>query len=254
LDHFDLAFSALEAVREAGGEVVEANLSDSHMSLKFVSRQVWDVVDSSQRPGEGHRWFRGNTDLAKATGATMPKGDSGFPGGPGTVHPIVTVRNSETGYGGLDVSIGLLEAFCNNMCIMQKAVSKIHLGERLEVGIFTQEAISAEGKAIYLKARDAIKAAFNPEIFKQLVATAQAAKTQEIKAPTAAVQAVAKANEISQERQDQLLGYFVKDYSMNRYGLAQAIARVAQDTESAEEAYKLETLAGETIKNQLVLA
>ncbi len=46
-------------------------------------------------------------------------------------------------------------------------------------------------------------------------------------------------------RRDALLAHFVRDYTPTRYGLAQAVARLAQDTDSPDEAADLEAAAGQ---------
>lgn len=239
LDNYDLAFTALEVVREAGGEVVEASLSDTHMRLKFLTRNVWDAINEARKDGQGNQEYlkRIQYDLRKET----------LPGGPGTVYPIVTVSNSETGHGGLQVQIGMLRAICVNLLITESMVSQIHLGDRMEVGRFTEETVSAESKAIYLKARDTVRNAFHPDIFKRLVTTAKEAQEIPIQAPQPAVENIVEKVGLSQEAQTNILTYFLKDYDTTRWGLSQAISRYSQDVEDPEKASELEEIAGKVL-------
>ena len=100
LDHYDLALTSLQAVQGQGGEVIEASLSERSMRLKFTSRSIFDAIEQRRHSGGGN-WYAGglgNTEHLRRVGART-EGD--LPGGPDTVHPMVTVSNSETGHGGL---------------------------------------------------------------------------------------------------------------------------------------------------------
>ncbi|MFZ5862430.1 MAG: hypothetical protein ACOYXR_06305 [Nitrospirota bacterium] len=249
LDHYDIAFAALDVVRAAGGEVIEASLSDTRMKLKFTTRTVWDAIDESRKgdPGSWYSGGLGNQEHLRRVSARV--GDE-LPGGPGTVHPLVTVSNSETGHGGFGVRIGLLRAICFNLATVEDVVAKVHLGDRLAVGIFTEETVSEESKLIYLKARDAIRAAFHPETFARMVAIARQAQEDGVTSPHSAVQNVAKAVGLAEERRTALLGYFLREYDATRYGMAQAVARLAQDESDPDQAGALEDLAGAILRSR----
>lgn len=246
LDNFDLAFNALEAVRDSGGEVIEATLSETNMRLKFTTRNVWDTIAEEAKLGRGNHTWIGRTGWGN--------GDKPLPGGEGTIHPIVTVSNSETGNGGLSVQIGILRAYCVNTAILEDVAREIHLGGKLELGIYSQEAIAAESKAVMLKSRDAIKAAFNPDTFKRLVAKAKEAQADTVAAPSAAVANIVEVAGLNEAAKDSILAYFLKDYDPTRYGLAQAVSRYSQDTDDADVAHDLETLAGKIIANHELVA
>jgi hypothetical protein len=252
LDNYDIAFAALDAVRAAGGEVMEAALSDSHMRIKFTSRQVWDKVNVT-RTGEKGNWYSGGLGNQEYLSKVAARRGDDLPGGPGTVHPLVTISNSETGHGGFNVRIGILQAICFNLATVEDVVGKVHLGERLSVGIFSEQTLNQESKAIYMKARDAVGAAFNKETFKKIVAMANLAQSETVTMPQAAVENVAKIASLSDVSRDALLGYFIKDYDVTRYGLAQATARLAQDEKSGDRASDLESLAGKIMKGEVAL-
>ncbi|MFZ5875422.1 MAG: hypothetical protein ACOYXU_03335 [Nitrospirota bacterium] len=249
LDHYDIAFAALDAVRAVGGEVIEASLSDTRMKLKFATRSIWDAIDES-RKGDPGSWYSGGLGNQEHLQRVSARVGGELPGGPGTVHPLVTVSNSETGHGGFGVRIGLLRAICFNLATVEDVVAKVHLGDRLAVGIFTEETVSQESKLIYLKARDAIKAAFHPETFARMVAVARQAQEDTVTSPHSAVQNVAKAAGLSEDQRTALLGYFLREYDATRYGMAQAVARLAQDEADPDQAGVLEDLAGTILRSR----
>lgn len=246
LDNYDLAFASLDVVRQAGGEVVEASLSDTHMRLKFTTRAVWDVVNEiDPRGGYSHDWIGRVGYDARGTD---------LPGGPGTVHPVVSISNSETGHGGLYVRIGILRAICVNTAIIEDVASEIHLGGKLDLGVYSEETITADGKAVMLKCRDAIRAAFDAEKFKRLVARANEASEDKIAAPQAAVTNLVEAGGLNEAAKDAVLAYFLRDCDQSRYGLAQAVARHSQDTDDPDQAHDLESLAGRIIREPKLAA
>lgn len=247
LDHYDIAFAALDAVRAAGGEVIEASLSDTRMKLKFTTRSIWDAIDE-RRTGDPGSWYSGGLGNQEHLRRVSAQVGGDLPGGPGTVHPLVTVSNSETGHGGFGVRIGLLRAICFNLATVEDVVAKVHLGDRLAVGIFTEETVSQESKLIYLKARDAIRSAFHPEPFARMVAIARQAQDDAVTSPHSAVQNVAKAVGLCEDERNALLEYFLREYDATRYGMAQAIARLAQDESDPDQAGALEDLAGTILR------
>lgn len=246
LDHYDVAFSALETVREHGGEVLECSLDSRRMRLKFVCRTIWDELNALKSPADAHR-FLGSQKLLESTGFRGFKADD-FPGGSGTVHPVVEVGNSETGEGSHYVKIGILHAVCVNFATIETAIAGIHLGGRLESGIYTDETRSAESKAIFLKSRDAVAAAFKPESFRRLVDSVRGAGKREITSATAAVDLVASRLELTPDKRDSILGHFLLDYQANALGLASAVTRAAQDDDDPETAGQYEAFAGELMR------
>ncbi len=243
IDNYDLAFAALDVARGVGGEVVEASLSESHMRIKFTSRAIFDAVAVTP----GAHTFLGSIGHRDRTGGHPDNPD--LPGGPGTVHPLVTVSNSETGQGGLDVSIGLLQSICTNLVIIEHAVSRVHVGERMEQGLFTMETVMADNRVLFMKVRDVIKGAFDSETFKRLVAVANKAQTDVIRDPRTALANLAEDNGLSEDGRDRIMEYFLRDYDQTRYGLGQAVARCAQDIDEPESATMMEELAGTIIRD-----
>ena len=257
LDNLDIAFTCMEEAQKKNAQVFEADLSDRRMRIKFTTQDVWDKIDVTQRSGPQGGWFAGaigNRDLMGKTimGARIREE---LPGGPGTIHPVVTALNSETGHGGFHIRIGLLLGMCFNVATLETVVSRVHLGERLEEGMFSQETISAESKAIMLKARDAVRAAFDQNKFAAMVAKAKAAQADKLEAPGAAIDNIIATGAVNEEQREALLMYFHRDYDPTRFGLAQAVSRLAQDLDDPDDAGELENLAGKIIKEPaLVLA
>jgi len=248
IDNYDIALVALESARENGGQVIEASLSDSHMRIKFTTQEVWDKVDTKTQDGgagsQGNHEFIGRT----MGWDNLPQED--LPGGPGTVHPLVTISNSETGQGGFSVQMGLLQAICINGLTIDTSIRKFHLGGKIEAGLLSAEALKADSQAIFLKARDLVTSAFNQEKFKALVKKAQSAQDVEVRSPSAAVDHIIKgSSHLSEDAKDSILEYFLGDYDRTAYGLAQGLSRYSQDIENANAAAGIEVAAGEIVNS-----
>lgn len=239
LDNYDIAFAALDVARKNGGEVIEASLSDTNMRLKFTTRAIYDTI-TENRGGHGNHSFLG-------------RGDWPLPGGQGTVHPLVTISNSETGHGGLHVAIGILRAMCINGAICETLQTHIHLGDKLETGIYSEETLAAESKSIMLKCRDAIGTAFEPERFKKLIAKVNGSVANKIERPSEALDNVVQAAKLTDEAHDAILSYFLSDYDRNAYGLSQAVSRYSQDVADSDEAFSLEEVAGKIMVGAIAI-
>lgn len=252
IDNHDVAFRALAAVRDHGGEAIEVSLSDRRMHMKFTNFEVAEELAAFlESRGPGHDFLRfgdrGTSSLGgRFTNLDRIRGrdDGGLPKGPDTVYPLVTLSNSETGHGGFTVKLGIMQGACCNGLILETIARKVHLGTKLDEGIFSEETRSAHDKAEMLKVGDSIAAAFKPEKFKRLVERAKEAAETKIEAPTLAVANVASEFGLSDKARDSILEHFLGDYNRTAFGLAAAVTRHAQDMPDAEASFEVEEAVG----------
>lgn len=257
LDNYQIAFAALEVAQRTGAEVVEATLSDTRMRIKFVNRNVWDAVDELKQ-GDRGSWYAGGLGSQEYLSKVGASAKGELPGGPGTIHPIVTVGNSETGHGSLFMRMGILQAVCFNIATVEQILNQIHLGSRLDPGIYSQETMRKEAEAVMCKATDNITTAFNTDRFKAIVAKVNAANEVVVE-PTKAVDFAVAQGAVTQEKRDDLLAHFLGDSAAGlvgntAYGLAQGLARFAQDIEDPDDAAELEHFAGKIIDTPKLVA
>ena len=248
LDNLDLAANALTVAREVGAEPLECHLTPTRMELKLVNRNVWEAVDATQR-GEGggyaamanHKWI-GNIGYG-AKGQDLP-------GGPGTIHPLITVGNSETGHGGYFVSMGIMQAICCNGAIVRREMAQVHLGGKQTMeGILSQATLRLQAQAIHSGAADAIRAGFSADKFKQLAGLMEKANAVAIANPKPVMDFCVENGIFTESQRDDIFAHFVRDYKPTALGLASAMTRHAQDTEDADVASELENAAGALIQN-----
>lgn len=246
VDHYDLAFTALEVVQQNDGEVFEAALDEKRMRLKFTSKKIVSYLKAT-REGDRRDWYYGGLGSPEFLGKVGAKSQGDLPGGPNTVHPAVTISNSETGHGGISVRLGIMQGVCFNLATVETVVKDIHLGGKLDDGIYSDETRAADSQAIFLKARDAIKAAFTPAAFEHLILRIRESTQKEIAAPSAAVNMVAERLDLDETKRDAILQHFVRDYAPTAAGLASAVTRAAQDEDHPEVAEEFESFAGELL-------
>lgn len=235
LDHYDYIFEALPVIKENDGFVLEAMLNDRNMEIKFTSPRLSATAPNSKNGGSSEKFNK------IALPSTFEVGK---------VYPFFGLSNSETGHGGLDIYAGIFEPRCKNGMMLETILNRVHLGEKLDKGVYTEETQAADTKAIMLKARDAIRSSLSGTMFNQMMENVNEAAVTPIKAPTGAVDNLVKNASLTDAAKDAILRHFLSDYDMTRYGLAGAVSRAAQDTESVEDAAALEDLSGKLIKDK----
>lgn len=253
IDHYDVAFTALEVAKASNANVFECSLSDDRMRLKLTTTEIWETLNVTRQQETG-KWYSGGLGNQDFLSRVAARTQGELPGGPDAVYPVVTIGNSETGHGGFNVRIGILAGICFNLATIEEVATRIHLGERLDVGVLSAEAITADTRAILLKVRDGIRAAFDPKKFKAIVARCRKANEEEVAQPTSAVANLVANAEVDEDHKASILEHFLKDYRPTRYGLAQAVARAAQDVEDPDQAASLEELSGKLIDEPKLLA
>lgn len=249
VDNYELAFTALEVAREQGGEVVECSLSEQNLRIKLTNRSVFDALDDVRTGTTG--WFAGGIGNQKYLSRVAANTTGDLPGGPGTVHPLITIGNSETGHGSSHCRLGILKAICFNLATVETVVQQVHLGGRLEPGIFSQETIRKDAEVVLCKAKDAITTAFSTERFQHIINLCKVAQDTPVQR-TKVIDFVVGEGLITQDQRDSLLLYFAAE-SETAYGFAQAAARLAQDIENGDTAADLEAFAGKVISKPSTL-
>lgn len=249
IDHIDLAFHALDTVKSVNGSVIDCRLTDSEMRIAFTTNEVAGRIIAGQSDdGEGLGWQADHT-FRKITG--LQWGGYEPPFGNETVHPCISLRNSETGEGGLHVDLGILESACLNMCLVQREVAKVHIGQRMNEGMYAADTREQMSRTILMQVRDVLRRAFNPEWFNNLCATMNETAATPIENPTSAVMNFAVVNKMADSHRDKVLQHFLSNNAYNVFQLGRAISRSAQEVD-ADEATMLEQLAGETMMNPYV--
>jgi hypothetical protein len=247
LDNFDLAAHALDVASDVGAEPIECSLTDDHFRMKLTCRKFWgEIVQAQDKKNDGGAASMAHHFVRSATW----NGGSDLPGGLGTVFPLVTLSNSETGHGGCNVSLGILHAVCLNGAIVQKELAAIHLGGKLESGLMSNETRQADAKAIYLKARDIFRAAFDEGRFRTMIAGIQENAARPIASPRAALDQLIQDTTLAEGHRDAIFDRWFSDYQKTVGGLSGAVSRYSQEVADPDAAEELEELAGTILSDR----
>lgn len=241
-DDYDIALTTLDAIRASEGTVLDCVASDSRFDIRFTATHMIEHIPET-RGGDGNAEHISRTTLDPNQFKHL---------GLGAVCPFVRVSHSSVGEGGLSVSYGILRLFCLNGAITDRVLNQIHIGAATNVGLLSEETVAADSKAIMLKCRDLIQASLKPETFRSVVSSAKAAASDYVVAPSSAVQNIVSSSHLTDTDREGILQYFLRDYDQNRWGLAQAVSRYAQDVD-ADKAVELESVSGSLIKSGSLL-
>jgi len=252
IDNLDIAEQALKVAMEHKAIPIEASVSDSHMRLRFVSREIGEELQRhrTQADADGKSWFAGGIGSQDALRKVAAQSWGEMPGD--TIHPALGFKNSETGHGGCDLDGGILLGACFNLAWVRQMVHEVHLGGRLEEGLFTAGTARKHADLIYSKITDASNAYFTEEHFKKLVASYEDAQSNVLRAPSVAVKvAVSACDSLNESDMDNLLSYFCEQPgTLSEFNLGQGISRMAQDVEP-NRASDIEWFANQVCEGKL---
>jgi len=147
IDNHELLQQIVTPVVEAGAKVSEFDISDRNFHIRFtgVDRSIQAVIDEVKLRNPNQPAHSCNLNEIVSFG--------------------VSVRNSETGHGALVVEPVVEILRCINRYVQQQFLRLIHAGAKNEAENFqiSDEAARFDDGGAYLKARDAVVAAFDEQ-------------------------------------------------------------------------------------------
>jgi hypothetical protein len=248
LDTVDLFFAAADEFDKVQAEPWQMRLWDDGFQFLGVSKSISGQVrtDRTFDPGDGweSRWANLGGD---------------------TQYAAISITNSETGGGALNVSPAVMTRVCANFCVWAKQFRGIHMQKaRDEEGLISAETEAAEAKVIWMKVRDAIRTTFDKDKFAAYIEKLNNATQDALGAKVEeTTKNILTHSDVSEDRQKQILKALFESRDYSRYGLSQAVTFTAHELDKAgkePEAADMEALGAEIVKmprsefNQLVVA
>lgn len=228
MDNLDVLMAALDGIRDAGVDVQidGGDLTDRRMVVRVKCPAV-----SAMAPAllKGYR-----SPFTGASGSDNPTVFAGF-----------VLSNSEVGNGAWSITPRLVVQVCNNgMTITKDAMTKVHLGGRLDAGVvrWAEDTTQAAVTLVKRQTRDAVAAFLSPEYLTTTIETLERKADQEVKSHDE-VKVLAKAAKFTDAEVEGILSYFTQGGQMTRGGVANAVTAYAQTVEDGDQAYLLETRA-----------
>jgi hypothetical protein len=169
------------------------------------------------------------------------------------VYGGVVISNSEVGRGSLRIEPLIYRLVCSNgMIVPDYGLKKFHIGRAVETdelfARLTDEAVEADDRAFWLKARDVLNSTLTKEVFGKIVSTMSSAKDHLIKAdPIDVVERLSKKKGFSMEEQKSVLTNLLRHEESTRFGLSNALTRASQEIDSYERATEFEYLGADIL-------
>jgi len=162
----------------------------------------------------------------------------------------ITITNSETGCGSVDVSSMVWRLVCSNGLISSSVLRKRHVGRRVDtesMDIFKADTVRAEMESFRLRFRDVLAASMTESHFEKELNLIRAAAGDRIEAPTETVKNVTKHFNLSDKDGDAILGNMVHEMNLTRWGLVNGITALAHSIDNADRQYEVEKLGHDVL-------
>jgi hypothetical protein len=216
--------ATLDAIRESGLNVLieSGDITDTKFYMRFICPEI-----ELEAP-----------ELLK--NYRVPNGTRG---GNGIISGFV-ISNSETGNGKFSISPRAVVLACSNgMIFKDDAFQKTHLGGKMEEYSTIDWSENTKQKNYELvcsQVKDAIKYYASKEYLGAKITDLIQKGNKELSYPIEAMKNVTKHLSISEEKEQNILNYFVKSGDTNAFGITQALTYFAHQNCSPEDRYDLE--------------
>jgi hypothetical protein len=233
LENWDFAMATLPVIDELDLFIMSAQITEKRLYLKVVDKRMLRDVPYGHKLGDGsHKFFH-------------------------TLSPAAILSNSEVGYGSLSIESGIYTSQCTNLASIQGAGwKKRHLGARNLLGddeqvrhLLTDETKRASDKALWLQVRDVLKGAFEEAKFQAHIDKLQGLTEQRIEGDVPkVVELAARKFGFNDDERKGVLAHLIEGGDLSRYGLFNAVTRMAEDVPSYDRASELERLGGDIVE------
>lgn len=167
----------------------------------------------------------------------------------------IIISNSEVGLGAVSIETLIYRLKCLNGMIASQGIRRNHVGKRIGsddnvvADFYQTETIEADNRAFMLKLRDTLLYHFEEGNFNLQVERLRAAAEQRIEPAKIndAVEDVTKRFSLSTTEFQKVLGNFITEGELSKWGLANAVTRLANETEDYDRVVELERIGGKII-------
>lgn len=218
IDHIDLCSVLLPEFSKPGWSIANSVLTETRLYIPAVSADLKAEI----RPGD-------------------------------VVRAGVTVSNSEVGAGALAVEPTLFRANTNTAIITKNSLRRSHVGravtgdEAIEE-FLSQETMALDDLALAAKIQDVVRGAVNEVRFYELVSQLREAATVQLEEdPPEIVEVTARRFALDDGERSKLLRHLTVGGDLSVYGLANAVAKTADDATTEDRAFQLQRFAADTL-------
>lgn len=254
VDNLDVLMSVLAGINEAGvtAEVRDCDLTDSRMNVKIYSPEVQALAPTLL--GAYRNPFQANPEFARARGGDAEvehwrriaerEGMAYERGQEPVAFAGFRIDNSEVGAGAYCLTPEIWIKICKNgLTLPMFADRKIHLGSRMEAGVWNAEVQNKELELIKAQVKQRVTEWLSPKWLNQRVAEIEAKAGKPVTAPEKTIKALGKSLKWSEAEQDGILAHFTVGGQLTSGGVANAITSYSQTLTNSDRAADLDDQA-----------
>lgn len=225
LDNYDVMLATLDAIKESGinVQIESGDITDTKFFMRFI------CPDIELEAPELLKNYR------------LPTGEKG---GNGIISGFV-ISNSETGNGKFSISPRAVVLACKNgMIFKDDSYQKTHLGSKMEEFSsidWSEETRQKNYELVCSQVKDAIKYYASKEFLGAKIHELTEKGNKELENPIETIKNVSKHLSISEEKEKNILNYFIKSGDTNAFGVVQAVTWFAHQNCTPEERYEMES-------------
>lgn len=217
VDNLDVLVTALDGIRDAGVpvDIDGGDLTDRRMVVRITCPDIAALAPALTR---GYR-----SPFTGQEGADNPTVWAGF-----------VISNSEVGGGKFSLTPRIVIQVCRNgMTIARDALTKVHLGSRMDAGVIRYAADTQEAALTLVKkqSRDAVTTFLSADYLHRVVEQMERNAEEPVGTDDEAVRDVTRPLGVPQAHLDGILDYFRRGGQFNRAGVANALTAYAQGAE-----------------------
>ena len=219
LDYIDMAEHLLPIIKNAGYQILTANITETKMYITVVSPDIAGEIKVGSPVRFG--W---------------------------------TISDSEVGKGSLNIQLFMEVLRCTNgMTIQEFSKRKAHLGGRADsdtesLVTLSNETIEASDKALWLGVRDHMREFSTPDGLLRVITKLKAqAEAWVLGDPTAVIETLGNKFLLNEDEKKSVLYSFLEEGDRTRWGLSNAITQVANDHADYDRGMELQKLGGDLL-------
>jgi hypothetical protein len=232
LEHEDLAQAVLPPILEMDLDVMSSQITDRKLYIKCVDKKVTRELEA-----KGGKWGDGKHNIIRM------------------LFPAITISNSEVSEGALSILGGVYDGGCSNLATFgERSLRKYHVGKRHELGEDTYALLSDESRrksdvALWAAVGDVVRAAFDRARFDSLCDKIAETAEQPIEGdPVKVVKLSARRFGFNEQQETDVLKHLIEGGSLTRFGLYNAVTRMAQDVEDYDDASTFERAGAQVVE------
>lgn len=209
-------------------------------SLPILESLEGDYIVKSSQVTQSRMYIQIVTPMTRAEIKVGDEVEAGF-----------ILGNSETGMGSVFVEQLVWRLICLNGMRRGHSLRKHHVGQRQDeglLGILSDESLRLEDKALTSKLGDVMAHAVTHEALETAIAGMREATERPIEGNVVkAAEVLVQKVGLTDGEGDKMLQHLIAGGDLTQYGAANAVTRLAHDSESYDRAFELEGLGGQVI-------